>query len=88
MIEDDILKDLRAVREAFARSHNYDVAAMVADLRARDRAVGNPGALIGAEAGRRHPQALCSCDYLPRRHCDAARRARLAVLQGRQAPRA
>jgi hypothetical protein len=35
MIEDDVL---RTVREAYAQSHNYDVRAMVADLRARDAA--------------------------------------------------
>ncbi len=36
MVEDDVLREVRAVREAYARSHNFDVRAMVADLRARD----------------------------------------------------
>lgn len=36
MIEDDVLREVRAAREAYARSHGYDVQAMVADLRARD----------------------------------------------------
>ena len=36
MVEDDVLREVRAVREAYARSHGYDVRAMVADLRARD----------------------------------------------------
>ncbi len=38
MIEDDIIRELRAVREAYARLHNYDVHAMVADLQARNLA--------------------------------------------------
>jgi hypothetical protein len=40
MVEDDVLREVRAAREAYARSHGYDVRAMVADLRARD-AVGD-----------------------------------------------
>jgi hypothetical protein len=38
MIEDDVLREVRAAREAYARSFGYDVRAMVADLRARDAA--------------------------------------------------
>jgi hypothetical protein len=38
MIEDDVLREVRAAREAFARSHNYDVRAMVAKLRELDLA--------------------------------------------------
>jgi hypothetical protein len=38
MIEDDVVREVRAVREAYARLHGYDVKAMVADLRARDLA--------------------------------------------------
>ena len=29
MTEDDVLRDVRAAREAYARSHNFDVRAMV-----------------------------------------------------------
>jgi hypothetical protein len=36
MNEDSVLKEVRAAREAYARSHGYDVWAMVADLRERD----------------------------------------------------
>jgi hypothetical protein len=36
MIEDSVLQEVRAAREAFARSHGYDVRAMVADLREQD----------------------------------------------------
>lgn len=38
MFEDDILREVRAAREAYARSHDYDIRAMVEDLRARDAA--------------------------------------------------
>ena len=38
MTEDDVLREVRAAREAYARSHNFDIRAMVADLRARDQA--------------------------------------------------
>ena len=38
MVDDDVLREVRAVREAYARLHNYDEQAMVADLRARDLA--------------------------------------------------
>jgi hypothetical protein len=38
MVEDDVLRQVRAAREAYAQSHGYDVRAMVADLRARDLA--------------------------------------------------
>ena len=36
MNEDSVLQEVRAAREAYARSHGYDVRAMVADLRGRD----------------------------------------------------
>jgi hypothetical protein len=36
MNEDSVLLEVRAAREAYARSHGYDVWAMVADLRERD----------------------------------------------------
>ncbi len=38
MNEDDVLREVRAARETYARLHNFDVRAMVADLRARDLA--------------------------------------------------
>jgi hypothetical protein len=38
MLEDDVLREVRAAREAYARSHHFDVRAIVADLRARDLA--------------------------------------------------
>ena len=36
MREDDVLREVRAAREAYSESHGYDVRAMVADLRSRD----------------------------------------------------
>ncbi len=36
MKEDDVMREVRAAREAYARAHNFDVRAMVADLRTRD----------------------------------------------------
>jgi hypothetical protein len=36
MVEDDVLRGVRAAREAYARAHGYDVRAMVADLHAQD----------------------------------------------------
>ena len=36
----DILAELRAWRDEFARSHGYDLGAMVAALRERDAAAG------------------------------------------------
>jgi hypothetical protein len=38
MTEDDVLREVRAVREAYARLHGFNVRAMLADLRARDAA--------------------------------------------------
>jgi hypothetical protein len=40
MIDRDILAELRAWRDEFAKSHGYDMAAMVAPLRERERAAG------------------------------------------------
>jgi hypothetical protein len=38
MNEDDVLRQVRAAREAYAQSHGFDVRTMVADLRKRDAA--------------------------------------------------
>lgn len=40
MVEDDVLREVRAAREAYARLHNYDIRAMVEDLRRRELASG------------------------------------------------
>jgi hypothetical protein len=38
MIEDDVIREVRAAREAFAAAHGYDIRAMVATLRELDAA--------------------------------------------------
>ena len=65
MIETDILKEIRAVRDDFARTHDFDVFKMLADLRAmklsgewkivrlpprRPRNIGTPAAAPAGES--------------------------------------
>jgi len=38
MVEDDVLREVRAARETYARLHDFDVRKMAADLRERDLA--------------------------------------------------
>ena len=38
MIEDDVIRGVRAAREEYARLHNFNIRAMVADLQAKDAA--------------------------------------------------
>jgi hypothetical protein len=42
MIEDEIVREVRAAREAFAAAHGFDIHAMVAALQAFDAADGRP----------------------------------------------
>ncbi len=56
MVEDDVLREVRAAREAYARLHNFDVRAMVADLRARDLAGDWP--VVRHPPRRPHPIAV------------------------------
>ena len=37
MYQDPIVEEIRAIREAYARQFNYDIAAMCEDLRKRQR---------------------------------------------------
>ena len=55
MTEDDVLCEVRAAREAYARLHHFDVRAMVADLRARDEAGDWP--VVRRAPRRPHPVA-------------------------------
>jgi hypothetical protein len=59
MVDDDVLREVRAAREAYARLHDFSIRAMVADLQARDRAGDwpvvrraprRPAALVGSAA--------------------------------------
>jgi hypothetical protein len=56
MTEDDVLREVRTAREAYARLHHFDVRAMVADLRARDVAGDWP--VVRRTPRRPHPVAL------------------------------
>ena len=38
MIEDDVIREVRKVREEYARLHGFNIRAMVADLQAQDAA--------------------------------------------------
>ncbi len=38
MIEDDVIRGVRAAREEFAQRHGYNIRAMVSDLQAQDDA--------------------------------------------------
>ena len=38
MIEDDVIRGVRAAREAFGQLHHFNIRAMVADLQAQDSA--------------------------------------------------
>lgn len=40
MTEDEVVREVRAAREAFAAAHGYDIRAMVAALRERGAASG------------------------------------------------
>jgi hypothetical protein len=59
MSEDEVVREVRAAREVFAASHEYDVQAMVAALRALDDAGGRavvrfaprPAVLAGKTVG-------------------------------------
>ena len=52
MIEDDVIREVRSAREAYARLHGFSIRAMVADLQARDSVGDWP--VVSRPA--RHPQ--------------------------------
>lgn len=55
MIEDDVIREVRAAREDYARVHNFNIRAMVADLQARDAAGDWP---VVSRPARRFPAAV------------------------------
>lgn len=66
MIEDDVLRKVRAAREAYARLHHFDVHAMVADLQSRSLADDWP--VVRRSPRRPHPIAappIVSNESLP-----------------------
>jgi hypothetical protein len=42
MIEDDVVREVRAAREEYCRQFGYDLEAIVRDLREQERAGGRP----------------------------------------------
>jgi len=56
MERDPIIEEIHAVREAFAKDHNYDLAAMVATLRRHQRESGR--AVVSFVPRRLSPDAL------------------------------
>ena len=73
MRDADILTELRAWRDEFARSHGYDLRAMASSLRALDEAVGGP--LVRGEP-RRPAAAPSEATISPN---EAIQRTRLAA---------
>lgn len=61
MIEDDVLREVRAAREAYARLHNFDVHAMIADLQARNSA----GDWRVVRRSPRHPPQMARPTVVP-----------------------
>ncbi len=54
MIEDDVIREVRTAREEYARSHGFNIRAMVADLCAQDLAGDWP---VVSRPARRIPAA-------------------------------
>ena len=54
MIEDDVIRGVRAAREEYARRHGFNIRAMVADLQAQDLAGDWP---VVSRPARRLPSA-------------------------------
>lgn len=57
MERDPIIEEIHAVREAFAKDHNYDLAAMVATLRRHQRESGRE--VVSLAPRRLSTNALC-----------------------------
>lgn len=55
MKPDPVVEEVRAAREAYAASFNYDLAAMVADLRRRQAQEGRPVVSRPPKPPRRRP---------------------------------
>ena len=62
MIEDDVIRGVRAAREEFGRRHNFNIRAMVADLQAQDAAGDWP---VVSRPARRLPTAEAPSPTLP-----------------------
>ena len=65
MIEDDILREVRAARDAFARSHGYDLHAMVAALRALDERGDRPVVRLAPRRPAGYDPSRCEFEPSP-----------------------
>ena len=73
MTEDEVVREVRAAREAFAASHGYDIRAMVAALREVAAASGReivrlaprPAVTIGSNQAPRQTGAAASISGIP-----------------------
>ncbi|MFO0850566.1 MAG: hypothetical protein U0871_18705 [Gemmataceae bacterium] len=65
MAEDDVLRQVRAAREAFAAAHGYDTWAMVAALRAMDAAGDWPVVAVAPGGSTAHADTPAAPDQSP-----------------------
>jgi len=78
MERDPIIEEIHAVREAFAKDHNYDLAAMVATLRRHQRE-------SGREVVSFAPRRLSTCELRPVEDTSAAQQGDGADQESRKA---
>jgi hypothetical protein len=62
MIEDDVIRGVRAAREGYARAHGYSIRAMVSDLQAKDSVGDWP--VVSLPARRPRTVGLSSDEFL------------------------
>ena len=79
MIEDDVIRGVRAAREAYAELHGFNIRAMVADLQAQDSIGDWPVVSLSA----RRSQSSRVPNQSPQPTRDA-----IAVSQGSKSPEA
>jgi hypothetical protein len=58
MIEDPIVAEVRAARDAYARQFNYDLKAIVRDLRERQQAEGRKVVRLPPKPVKRRPATV------------------------------
>ena len=61
MIEDEVVREVRAARDAFAASHAYDIRAMVAALRELGHASGREVITLAARELQPSQQSKATC---------------------------
>lgn len=73
MVEDDVLRGVRAAREAFAEAHGFDIRAIVATLRELDAAGDWPVARLTRPGTVGGAGAVGPAQSQPRHHTEAVR---------------